>query len=100
MNGTRPRANNFLIDGQDDNDYAIEGQAYQPINAGAIQEITILTNAYSAEYGRGGGSVTNYIYKSGTNNFHWRLVGNQPKLRAGGHSRARLDREYRHQESL
>src|SRR5580700_5019530 len=70
VNGTRPRANNFLIDGQDDNDYAIAGQAYQPINAGAIQEITILTNAYSAEYGRGGGSVTNYIYKSGTNNFH------------------------------
>ena len=37
---------------------------------GAIQEVAILTNAYSAEYGRGGGSVTNYIYKSGTNNFH------------------------------
>ncbi len=70
VNGTRPRANNFLIDGQDDNDYQVAGQAYQPINAGAIQEITILTNAYSAEYGRGGGSVTNYIYKSGTNNFH------------------------------
>ena len=70
MNGTRPRANNFLIDGQDDNDYGITGQAYQPVNVGAIQEMAILTNAYSAEYGRGGGSVTNYIYKSGTNNFH------------------------------
>lgn len=70
VNGTRPRANNFLIDGQDDNDYGIAGQAYQPTNYGAIQEVTILTNAYSAEFGRGGGSVTNYIYKSGTNNFH------------------------------
>ena len=70
VNGTRPRANNFLIDGQDDNDYAITGQAYQPVNIGAIQEVTILTNSYSAEYGRGGGSVTNYIYKSGTNGFH------------------------------
>lgn len=70
VNGTRPRANNFLIDGQDDNDYGITGQAYQPINLGAIQEVTILTNAYNAEYGRGGGSVTNYIYKSGTNNYH------------------------------
>jgi len=70
VNGTRPRANNFLIDGQDDNDYGTTGQAYQPINYGAIQEVAILTNAYSAEYGRGGGSVTNYIYKSGTNNFH------------------------------
>jgi carboxypeptidase family protein len=73
VNGTRPRANNFLIDGQDDNDYTITGQAYQPTNYGAIQEVAILTNAYSAEYGRGGGSVTNYIYKSGTNNFHGNL---------------------------
>jgi hypothetical protein len=70
VNGTRPRANNFLIDGQDDNDYELTGQAYQPENMGAIQEVAILTNAYGAEYGRGGGSVTNYIYKSGTNNFH------------------------------
>jgi hypothetical protein len=70
VNGTRPRANNFLINGQDDNDYGVTGQAYQPINYGAIQEVAILTNAYSAEFGRGGGSVTNYIYKSGTNNFH------------------------------
>jgi hypothetical protein len=70
VNGTRPRANNFLIDGQDDNDYGITGEAYQPTNWGAIQEVTFLTNAYSAEYGRGGGSVTNFIYKSGSNNFH------------------------------
>ena len=70
VNGTRPRANNFLIDGQDDNDYGVTGQAYQPINYGAIEEVAILTNAYGAEYGRGGGSVTNYIYRSGTNKFH------------------------------
>jgi hypothetical protein len=70
VDGTRPRANNFLIDGQDDNDYGVTGQAYQPINYGAIQEVAILTNAYGAEFGRGGGSVTNYIYRSGTNNFH------------------------------
>jgi hypothetical protein len=70
VNGTRPRANNFLIDGQDDNDWSISGQAFQPDNVGAIQEFTILTNSYSAEYGRGGGSVSNYIYKAGTNSFH------------------------------
>jgi hypothetical protein len=70
VNGTRPRANNFLIDSVDDNDYGITGQAYQPDNVGAIQEVTILTNSYTAEYGRGGGSVLNYIYKSGSNSFH------------------------------
>lgn len=70
VNGTRPRANNFLIDSVDDNDYGISGQAYQPDNIGAIEEVTVLTNSYTAEYGRGGGSVLNYIYKTGTNSFH------------------------------
>lgn len=73
VNGSRPQANNFLIDGQDNNDYALTGQAFQPVNYGAIQEVAILTNSYSAEYGRGGGSVTNYIFKSGTNDFHGEL---------------------------
>jgi hypothetical protein len=70
VNGTRPHANNFLIDSVDDNDYGISGQAYQPDNVGAIQEVTILTDSYPAEYGRGGGSVLNYIYKTGSNSFH------------------------------
>jgi hypothetical protein len=91
VNGTRPRANNFLIDGQDDNDYSISGQAFQPSNVGAIQEFTILTNSYNAEYGRGGGSVGNYIYKSGTNGLHaqaWEIANNsfskptRPKTRS------------------
>src|SRR5579859_426615 len=79
VNGTRPRSNNFLIDGQDNNDNAINGQAFQPTNAEAISEVAILTNSYGAEYGRGGGSVTNVIYKGGTNNFHgsaWELATN------------------------
>src|SRR3984957_13636258 len=79
VNGTRPRSNNFLIDGQDDNDYSISGQAFQPTNVGAVQEFTVLTNSYNAEYGRGGGSVGNYIYKSGTNGLHaqaWEIANN------------------------
>src|SRR4029077_12938995 len=70
VNGSRPRANNFLLDGQDDNDNSIQGQALQPANLQAVQEVAILTNSYSAEFGRGGGSVTNIISKSGTNQFH------------------------------
>src|SRR6266478_6661387 len=79
VNGNRPRGNNFLIDGQDNNDNAIAGQAFQPSNLEAISEVTILTNSYSAEFGRGGGSVTNVIYKGGSNNFHgsaWELANN------------------------
>jgi hypothetical protein len=79
VNGTRPRANNFLIDGQDNNDNSIAGQAFQPDNGAAYGEVTILTNSYSAEYGRGGGSVTNVISKGGSNEFHgsaWELNRN------------------------
>jgi len=75
-NGLTPRENNFLLDGQDNNDNSIQGQAFQPSNPNAIQEVTILTNSYSAEFGRGGSTVTNLIYKGGTNKFHgsaWEL---------------------------
>src|SRR5579872_6446688 len=70
VNGTRPRANNFLIEGSDNNDAAIQGQAFQVTNLEATKEVSILTNSYSAEFGHGGGSVTNEIYKSGTNTWH------------------------------
>src|SRR5216683_4895728 len=79
VNGTSPRANNFLIDGQDNNDNSIAGQAFQPDNSAAYGEVTILTNSYSAEYGRGGGSVTNVISRGGSNTFHgsaWELNRN------------------------
>ena len=79
VNGTRPRSNNFLIDGQDNNDNSIQGQAFLQTNEEAVREVTVLTNSYSAEFGRGGGSVTNVIYKSGTNEFHgsaWELNRN------------------------
>src|SRR5258707_801927 len=70
VNGTSPRANNFLIDGQDNNDNSLAGQAFQPDNSAAYGEVTILTNSYAAEFGRGGGSVTNIISRGGTNSYH------------------------------
>ncbi len=73
VNGLRPRANNFLIDGFDNNDQGIGGQALQPSNQEAIKEISVLRNSYDAEFGRGGASVTNVIYKNGTNQFHGSL---------------------------
>jgi outer membrane receptor protein involved in Fe transport len=72
-NGLRPRANNFLIDGFDNNDQAIGGQALQPGNLEAIKEVTVLRNSYAPEFGRGGASVTNVIYKNGTNELHGSL---------------------------
>jgi hypothetical protein len=70
VNGLRPRANNFLIDGFDNNDNGIGGQAFQPANTEAVQDVTVLTNSYAAEFGRGGGSVSNLTFRSGSNAFH------------------------------
>jgi hypothetical protein len=70
VNGTRPRANNFLIEGQDNNDQAIQGQALQVSNLEATQEVIVQTNSYNAEFGHGGGSVSNLLYKSGSNTWH------------------------------
>jgi outer membrane receptor protein involved in Fe transport len=73
VDGLRARANNFLIDGFDNNDYGITGQALQPQNQEAVSQVTVLKNAYGAEYGRGGGSVSNLTYRSGSNNIHGAL---------------------------
>jgi hypothetical protein len=69
VNGNRPRDNNFLIEGVDNNDQGLHGQAFQPENVEAVAEATFLLDSFSAEYGRGG-SVANLIFGSGTNSFH------------------------------
>ena len=70
VNGGRPRGNNFLIEGQDNNDLGLHGQAIPGENLEAYQDVTFLLNAYQAEFGHGGASVSNLILKSGTNQFH------------------------------
>jgi hypothetical protein len=70
VNGTRPRGNNFLIEGQDNNDWGLHGQGLQPANLEAVEEVSVLTNSYQAEFGNGGSSVSNLIFKSGSNVFH------------------------------
>ena len=70
VGGGRPRANNFLIEGQDNNDAGIMGQGLQPENIEAQKEVIIIENDYTSEYGHGAGSVSNLIFKSGTNALH------------------------------
>ncbi len=70
VNGMRLRSNNFVIDGQDSNDPSVTG-AQQPLNnPDLIQEIRLVTNQFTAEYGRAAGSVFNVVTKSGTNGLH------------------------------
>ena len=69
-NGERGRSNNFEIDGQSNNDNSVAGPSFFFSNQDAIQEISVITNDFSAQYGRNMGSVVNYITKNGTNSFH------------------------------
>ncbi len=69
-NGGRLRSNNFLIDGQDNNDFGVAGAAIGLNNPDLIQEVRLVTNQFSAEFGRNSSSVFNAITKSGTNDYH------------------------------
>ncbi|MDQ3254861.1 MAG: carboxypeptidase regulatory-like domain-containing protein, partial [Acidobacteriota bacterium] len=73
VNGARGRSNNFLIDGTENNDISVAGQGFQITNPDAVQEVSIQTSNYDAEFGRAGGAVINTITKGGTNEFHGTL---------------------------
>ena len=70
VNGQSGRYNNFEIDGQSNNDNTIAGPQAFFDNQDAIAQLQVITNDYSAQYGRNAGAVENYITKSGTNSFH------------------------------
>src|SRR5215216_492538 len=70
VNGSRGRSNNFLIDGTENNDISVAGQGFQITNPDAVQEVSVQTSNYDAEFGRAGGAVVNTITKSGTDDFH------------------------------
>src|SRR5882724_4841063 len=74
VNGMRSNANNFLLDGLDNNAYQEANQGYsnQAIipSPDALQEFRVQTNNYAAECGSSGGAVINVSFRSGTNQFH------------------------------
>jgi len=66
FNGTGTRGATFQIDGVN-NDDASENQHRQGVNLATIQEFQVISNTYSAEFGRGYGAVVLVQTKSGTN---------------------------------
>lgn len=72
-NGGRVRSNNFMVDGQDNNEPGVAGAAQPLNNPDLIQEVRLITNQFLAEYGRNSSSVFNAITKSGTNAYHGSL---------------------------
>ena len=69
-NGGRVRSNNFMIDGQDNNNFGVAGSTIPLNNPDAIQEVRLVTNQFSAEYGRNASAVFNAITRSGSNQYH------------------------------
>jgi len=73
ISGARPQQNNYRLDGISLNDYAngAPGSVLGGnLGVDAIQEFSVLTSNYSAEYGKTSGGVVNAITRSGTNAFH------------------------------
>jgi len=74
VNGNRSSVNNFLLDGLDNNSYQEANQGFnnQAVaeQTDAVQEYTIITSNFPAEYGRAGGAIVNVKTKSGTHDLH------------------------------
>jgi hypothetical protein len=69
MNGSRGNGTNFLLDNTDNNDlYSNISNPYP--NPDAVQEFSIQTSTFDAQYGRGVGGVVNVVTRSGTNELH------------------------------
>jgi len=69
VHGLRGISNNYMLDSGDNND-VLGGTAAIVPNPDALEEFTVQTGNFSAEYGRNMGAVINAVTKSGTNAFH------------------------------
>lgn len=78
VNGNREQANNFLLDGMDNNQVSDNLLGYTPA-PDAIEEFNMITNNAPAEFGNFMGGIVSVTLKSGTNGFHgavWEFLRN------------------------
>ena len=73
INGTRGEGNAFLVDGLDVSSYSSGDTIRVVPSLEALGEFKIITNNFSAEYGRSFSGVVSVHVKSGTNAFHGSL---------------------------
>jgi len=69
VNGNREQANNFLLDGLDNNQVSDNLVGYAP-SPDAIQEFNMITNNAPADFGNFQGGIVSTTIKSGTNQLH------------------------------
>lgn len=69
VNGGRSNTTNYVLDGANNNDHYTNAPNPMP-NPDALQEFSVQTNNFSAEFGRNSGAVVNAVTKSGTNELH------------------------------
>ena len=72
VGGQRPRNNNFMIEGVDNNDKGVTGPDITIPND-AVQNFTVLQNQFSPEFGHSTGGQFNQTVISGTNSYHGRV---------------------------
>ena len=68
-NGGRSDYVNYYLDGGSNVDFYTHTNLPFP-NPDAVDQFSVQTNSYSAEFGRGAGGVVNLVTKNGTNQFH------------------------------
>jgi hypothetical protein len=64
------RATTFTLDGANNDEAWGRQTAITTLPLNAVQEVNVLTNAFSAEFGWTSGPALNFVTKSGTNGFH------------------------------
>jgi carboxypeptidase family protein len=69
INGLRAASTNILLDGAANND-EFNANVGQGVPLDAVQEYSIITNNFTAEFGRASGGIVNVATKSGTNDYH------------------------------
>jgi hypothetical protein len=72
-NGNRGETMTGTLDDADISDAEMGTLQFTNFNLDAIAEFKVQQNNYSAQYGQGGGTITQMVSKSGTNQFHGSL---------------------------
>jgi hypothetical protein len=72
INGQRDADTNVLLDGAANND-EFDGTVGQAVPLDSVQEFSVMTTNWSAQYGRATSGVVNLVTKSGSNDFHGTL---------------------------